>query len=434
MPDEPLVHNYNVEADLRRSLPGKVVFWDETLRDGEQTPGVYFTLEEKVELAKLFDDMGMDVLNCGIPAVSDRELASVKAIAKEGLRNATVLAACRTVRSDIDACLKADAEEVSPFIAASNVHMKYKLKMSPDAVVAAAVDSVTYAKEHGLKVTFVTEDTVRADLPFVGRLYKAAVEAGCDRFLWCDTVGVMTPHAFKWWIREARRAIGAPPEVMEGVHVHNDFGMATANSLAAIEEGVPLVNTTFGGLGERAGNAPFEEVVMALELLYGHKTGIKVEKIFEASKRVEELSGVPLSITKPIVGYNAFTHESGIHTDGVIKHTATYEPIQVETLKRTRRFVFGKHTGARAVVARLEEQGIRATEEQVRAIVNEVKTHTERKTKGEVRRYIDAYRDWDENHKGVTAKEFWAICEKAGVKVPADLKNGTKRERSTGQF
>ncbi|MBI4394162.1 MAG: homoaconitate hydratase [Euryarchaeota archaeon] len=417
MPDDILVHNYNVEGRLKRSMPQRVVFWDETLRDGEQTPGVYFSVEEKVRLAKIFDEIGVDVINCGIPAVSEKELESVKRIAKEGLSHASVLAACRTLRSDIDACIKADAEEVSPFIAASPVHLKYKLKMTEEEAIKHAVDSVEYSKEHGLKVTFVTEDTVRADLDFVGRIYNAAIEAGADRILYCDTVGVMTPPAMRWWIGEVRKRIKLGC-TEEGVHIHNDFGMATANTLASIEEGVPCINTTFGGLGERAGNTSFEEVVMALELLYDFRTGVKLDRIQATAELVEELSGVPLGITKPVVGYNAFTHESGIHTDGVIKNTLTYEPIQAETLKRKRRFVFGKHTGARAVEARLAEHGLTASKEQIGAIVNEIKTHTERKTKGEVKDFIEGYRAWDRDHKGVTPKEFWEICAKAGVQIP----------------
>lgn len=412
-----LVHNFVRESGLKYNFPKQVLFWDETLRDGEQTPGVYFTPEEKLELAKRFDDMGVHIADCGIPAVSEKEKQAVKMIAREGLRNMSVLAACRTLKSDIDACIECDVDEISPFIAASPVHLRYKLRMTEDEVVKHSVESIEYGKAHGVKVTFVTEDTVRADPAFVTRLYKAAIEAGADRLLLCDTVGVMTPRAFQWWIRDFKRRV--KPKVELGVHIHNDFGMATANSLAALEEGVTVVNTCFGGLGERAGNAPFEEIVMALELLYGVKTGIKLERIHETARRVEELSGVPLAITKPIVGYNAFTHESGIHTDGVIKNTLTYEPIQVETLGRRRRFVFGKHTGTRAVEARLAEYGLTASKEQLGAIANEIKVYTEQKTKGEVGEFIRRYREWDEHHKGVTPKEFWEIVRKVGLAVPA---------------
>ncbi len=401
--DDVLVRNFVTEAGLRYDFPKKILFWDETLRDGEQTAGVYFTPEEKLELARAFDAMGIHIADCGIPAVSENEKKAVKSIARAGL-DMSILAACRTLKSDIDACIECDVDEISPFIAASPVHLKHKLNMTEDQVVEKSVEAVEYGKDHGFKVTFVTEDTVRADMDSVERLYQAAIDAGADRVLLCDTAEVM-------------KRLGTKVEY--GVHIHNHFGMATANSLAALESGVTVVNTTFGGLGERAGNAPFEEICLALELLYKKKTGIKLDRIYEVSKRVEELSGVPLGITKPIVGYNAFTHESGIHTDGVIKNTLTYEPIQVEMLKRTRRFVFGKHTGTRAIETRLAEYGITGTsKERLLALQQLIKKHTEEKLKAEQGRFITAYRDWDENHKGVTPKEFWQLAQRAGVSAP----------------
>ncbi len=424
--DEPLVHNYVAEAPLKRSLPKEVVFWDETLRDGEQTPGVYFTKDEKLDLARAISGIGVQVMNVGIPAVSQREFDAVKAIANEGLET-SVLAAGRTVASDIDACRRADAAECAAFIAASPVHLKYKLKMSEDQAVESAVKAVELAVDHGMKTTFVTEDTVRSDFGLVERIYNAAIEAGAKRVLYCDTVGVMTPSTMHWWIQEVRKRVPAQKKgVEEGVHIHNDFGLATALNLAAVEEGIECVNTTFGGLGERAGNTPFEEVVMALELLYEYDTGIELKKIHEISRKVEEYSGLPLGITKPITGYNAFTHESGIHTDGVIKNTLTYEPIQVEMLGRQRRFVFGKHTGAHAVKTRLQAHDVDYTDDQLGKVVQAIKDKTETRTKEEAAEFIRHYRDWDENHKGVTTPEFWEICQAAGIEVPDELSGKAK--------
>ena len=417
MADDLLVHNYVVEGRLSRRMPERVVFWDETLRDGEQTPGVYYTLEEKVELAKMIDDLGVDVMNCGIPAISEGELQAVKAIAKEGLRNASVLGACRTIRSDIDACIKADVDEVSPFIAISDVHLKYKLKKTREEAIAMAVDSVTYAKEHGLKVTIVTEDTVRADLDVVQLLYNACIDAGADRALFCDTVGVLTPASTRWWFAEIKRRVSNRAEF--GFHNHNDYGLGTANALAALEEGIPVINCTINGIGERAGNVSFEEVVMALEDLYGHRTGIKLDKLMEVSRRVELATGIPVGITKPVVGYNAFTHESGIHTDGVIKNAATYEPIQAETLGRERRFVFGKHTGTTAVADRLEKNGLAGVpKEQLLEIANRIKRRTEGQSKASVKDFIERYRAWDVQHNGVDDPTFWKIVKDVTGKAP----------------
>lgn len=422
MPGDPdiLVHNWTAEAGLPRKLPQRVVFWDETLRDGEQTPGVYYTLDEKVALAKRLDDIGVDILNCGIPAISPGEVAAVKAIAREGLR-ASVLGACRTVQSDIDACIKADVDEVSPFIAISDVHLKFKLKKTRAEAIEMAVKSVEYAKAHGLKTTIVTEDTVRADLDVVQELYNRCIDAGADRALFCDTVGVMTPAATRWWFAQIKERVNNKAEF--GFHNHNDYGLGTANALAAIEEGIPVINCTINGIGERAGNVAFEQVVMALQDLYHVKTNIKIEKLMELSRAVEEATGIPVGLTQPVVGYNAFTHESGIHTDGVIKNAATYEPIQAEALGRERRFVFGKHTGTTAVADRLEKNGISGVDkEHLLLIANRIKAHTEGQSKQSVRSFVERYRDWDIQHNGVDNPTFWRIvAEVTGKQPPAGV-------------
>ena len=411
-----LVHNWNVEANLPRKMPERVVFWDETLRDGEQTPGVYYTLDEKVRLAKMLDEIGVDILNCGIPAISPGEVAAVKAIAKEGLR-ASVLGACRTLQSDIDACLKADVDEVSPFIAISDVHLKFKLKKTREEAIEMAVKAVEYAKSHGLKTTIVTEDTVRADLDVVATLYNRCIEAGADRALFCDTVGVMTPAATRWWFAEVKRRVNNKAEF--GFHNHNDYGLGTANALAAIEEGIPVINCTLNGIGERAGNVAFEQVVMALHDLYKVKTNVKVERLMDLSRAVEEATGVPVGLTQPVVGYNAFTHESGIHTDGVIKNSATYEPIQAETLGRERRFVFGKHTGTTAVQDRLEKNGIQGVpKEALLEIANRIKAHTEGQSKAAVQDFVQRYRAWDVQHNGVDNPTFWRIVADVTGRTP----------------
>jgi isopropylmalate/homocitrate/citramalate synthase len=419
VPEDVLVENFHLKGSPKRRWPKRIVWWDETLRDGEQTPGVYYTLEEKVELARMISAAGVDVMNVGIPAISPGELKAVKAIAAEGL-DAAVLGAARTVRSDIDAVIQSDASEIAAFIAASEVHLRHKLNMTQEKAIEVAVDSVQYAKDHGLKVTFVTEDTVRADPAFVTRIYQAAIDAGAQRVLFCDTVGVMTPSTFGWWLDETVARIQRP-KVEYGVHVHNDFGMAAANTLTALEHGIACVNTTVNGIGERAGNASFEEVVMALEELYRVPSGIDKKALYALSRRVEEVSGVPVAFNKAVVGYNAFTHESGIHTDGVIKNTLTYEPMQVSELGRRRRFVFGKHTGTRAVEARLQEAGCQASKEQLAAIANDIKAYTEAHTKDYVRDFIAAYRKWDRDNKGVSPEVFWSIAQKRGVTVPKEI-------------
>jgi isopropylmalate/homocitrate/citramalate synthase len=289
--------------------------------------------------------------------------------------------------------------------------------MTRDQVLQLCPELVSYAKDHGLRVSFVTEDTVRADIDFVVDLYNACIEAGTDRAVICDTVGVMTPAAMRWFITECRRRM---KPVQLSVHCHNDFGMGVANTLAALEAGAEVPHTTVNGIGERAGNTPLEETAVALEALYRHPTGLRLERLPELSALVEELSGIPISITKPIVGYNAFRHESGIHTDGVLKHTLTYEPIQPEMVGRKRHFVFGKHTGAAAVRDRLKSRGMKLPDDKVVEIVQAVKAKGEALDLADQRAFVRQWRDREENLRGVSEEEFWAIVERvAGVNVGA---------------
>ncbi len=413
--EERLIRNYLVEEKLAPGLPEKVYFWDETLRDGEQMPGVHFTPEEKVKIASMMDDIGIPIMDVGMPIVSLEERKAVKAIAAARL-DAQVMTAARTLKGDIDACLDCDVDAVSVFVACSDLHLKYKLRMTREQVLGIAPEMVEYVKEHGVHVSFVTEDTVRADMDYVERLYNACIDAGADRAVLCDTVGVMTPTAMRWWIQAVKKRLRP---IQLSVHIHNDFGMGVANTLAALEAGVEVPHTTINGLGERSGNTPFEETVTALESLYGYDTGIEVSRLYELSRLVEEISGVPVAVNKPIVGYNAFRHESGIHTHGVLKHTLTYEPIQPELVGSRRIFIFGKHTGAAAVEDKLRGAGLEVDAEKVTEIVAGIKELTERKEKEDQRAFIQSYRDREERLRGVTEEEFWKIAGKIGVQLPS---------------
>ncbi len=423
MEDEHLVHNYLTERGLTANLPEKILIWDETMRDGEQTPGVAFSPEEKLQIATLLDDMGVPIMDVGIPVVSKEEARGVKTIAHAGL-DATILAAARAVRKDVEACVECEVDEVSIFIACSDLHLKYKLNMTREQVLQAAVQETEYAKAHGLKVSFVTEDTFRADLDYVVQLYNACIEAGATRAVICDTVGVMTPVGIRWFVDQVRPRLRP---VQLSFHGHNDFGLAVANSLAAVEAGVEVPHTCVNGLGERSGNASFEELVMALEALCGYRTGIDLSRMYEVSRLVEKVSGVPVGVNKPVVGYNAFSHESGIHADGVIKHTATYEPIQPEQIGRTRQFIFGKHTGSASVLERLKSRDVEASKEQVQNLVQLIKEYSEGKSKMDAHAFIELFREREERRRGVTEEEFWALAKHAGIRLPKDLEPAFQR-------
>lgn len=395
-----------------RHLPERLVLWDETLRDGEQAPGVRFSPEEKLRLAEMLSDVGVGVLNAGIPVVSPEEAEAVRRVAEAGLK-AKVLAAARTVPRDVEAVIDSGVSHIAIFVAASDVHLRYKLKMSREEVLAASLASVRRAREAGLHVAFVTEDTVRAPFEFVEPLYRAVQEAGADRLVVADTVGIMTPLTFRWYLEEFVRRVH-PKDL--SVHCHNDFGMATANTLTAVEVGAVAPHVCVNGLGERAGNASLEEVVLALETLYRYPTGIRTDRLYALSRAVEEASGVPVAPNKALVGYNAFSHEAGIHTHGILANTLTYEPLQPETVGRRRDFVLGKHTGRAAVVEKLRERGVQASDERLNALLAKLKEGAEAQSKDGSRRFLGEYRSRFE-HPGLSDEEFWRLADAVGLRA-----------------
>jgi isopropylmalate/homocitrate/citramalate synthase len=412
MAESDLVENFHTATTSQRTIPEDVVFWDETLRDGEQMPGVHFSPEEKLRIAELLSEIGVPVLNAGIPVVSEKEARAVHLLAHAGLK-AKVLAAARTVPADVDAVIRSGASHIAIFVAASQVHLRYKLKMTQEQVVAASTATVRQAKAAGLHVAFVTEDTVRAPFEFVERLYRAVQDEGADRLVVSDTVGVMTPLTFRWYLREFRHRV-QPKDL--SVHCHNDFGLATANTLTALECGARAPHVCVNGLGERAGNASLEEVVMCLEALYGVRTGIQTERLYELSRLVEEISGVPIAANKALVGYNAFSHEAGIHTHGILAHTLTYEPLQPVVVGRERAMILGKHTGKAAIVEKLKERGLTASDPLLLELLNRVKTETESRSKDDLRDLLEEYRRLFER-PGLSDREFWDLVDAVGIRV-----------------
>jgi isopropylmalate/citramalate/homocitrate synthase-like protein len=350
------------------NLPEKVIIYDTTLRDGEQTPGVTFTIEEKLSIARQLDVLGVDVIEAGFPITSKGEAESVNRIASEGL-NARISALARPTRLDVDKALDTSVDYIHIFIATSDIHLKHKLKMSWDEVKEKSMESVEYAKEHGVKIEFSPEDATRTSVRRLNEITRIVTQAGADIVNIPDTVGVMTPRITYEFFKDLKNASETPLSA----HAHNDFGLATANSIAAIEAGAEQVHVCVNGLGERAGNAPLEEVVMSLVAQYGIKTNINTKKISETSDLVQRLSGLYVLPMKPIIGDNAFTHEAGIHVHGMLGHPGAYEPLTPELVGKKRRFVAGKHTGKHAVKSMLEELGIGVDELQLNIISQEIK-------------------------------------------------------------
>ncbi len=412
MPEPGLVEDYHPATASQRHFPASIELWDETLRDGEQAPGVHFSPEEKLRIAELLSDIGVGVVNAGIPVVSREEAEAVRRVAHAGLKT-KVLAAARTVPRDVEAVVDSGVTHIAIFVAASEVHLRYKLKMTQEEVLAASLASVRRAKEAGLHTAFVTEDTVRAPFDFVERLYTAVQDAGADRLVVADTVGIMTPLTFRWYLTEFVRRV-RPKDL--SVHCHNDFGLATANTITAVECGARAPHVCVNGLGERAGNAALEEVVLGLESLYGVRTGVDTRRLFELSRLVEELSGVPIGVNKALVGYNAFSHEAGIHTHGILANTLTYEPLQPGAIGRERQLILGKHTGRAAVVEKLKERGATASDPILAQLLERIKLEGEARSKDELRRFLDEYRSIFER-PGLSDAEFWAMVEAAGIRT-----------------
>lgn len=346
----------------------KVRVFDTTLRDGEQTPGVSVTPEQKIQVAIKLDELGVDAIEAGFPIVSHGEMHAIKTIANQGLK-AEVCGLARTTETDIDAAIKCDLKYVHTFIATSDIHMQYKLKMTREQVLEKAIRAVEYAKKHGMQVEFSAEDATRSDRAFLLKVFKAVKEAGADRLDIPDTVGYATPQYVAELVGEVKEATGLPVSV----HCHDDFGLAVANSVAGIGAGAACAHVTINGLGERAGNASLEEFVMALQCLYSKKHGIKTELLYEISKFVSNTMGIIVQPNKAIIGENAFGHESGIHTHGVLNNPLTYEPISPELVGRKRWLQAGKHAGAHGIRAMLEDFGIKPNDEQLKVIVERQK-------------------------------------------------------------
>ncbi|WP_048177000.1 2-isopropylmalate synthase [Methanosarcina sp. MTP4] len=348
----------------------KISVFDTTLRDGEQTPGVSLTSSQKLEIAHQLDKLGVDMIEAGFPISSEGDKESVKSISNAGL-DAVVCGLSRVLTKDIDACFESDVGLVHTFVPTSDVQRVYTIKKSREEVVELAVKAVEYIKDHGLKCMFSAMDATRTEPGYMLEVFKAVQDAGCDIINVPDTVGVMSPSAMCRMIKDVAKEIRIPIDV----HCHNDFGLAVANSLMAVEAGASQVQVTINGIGERAGNADLSQTVMGLTAIYGAQTNIRTEYLVETSKMIENYTGVRLPPNTPVVGQNAFSHESGIHSHGVLEKSDTFEPgiMTPEMVGHRRRIVLGKHTGTHAVKKSLESAGIKANEKQLEEIVCKIK-------------------------------------------------------------
>ncbi len=343
---------------------GRVIVFDTTMRDGEQSPGASMSHDEKLELAKILEEMGVDVIEAGFPIASNGDFEAVRAIARL-VTESTVCGLARAAAADIDRCAEAikpaKRGRIHTFISTSPVHMKWKLQMEPDAVLEAVTASVSRARNHTDDVEWSAEDATRTEREFLYRCVEAAIRAGATTINLPDTVGYSYPEEYANLFRDVIAKVPGADNVIFSAHCHNDLGLAVANSLAAVQGGARQVECAVNGIGERAGNAALEEIVMALKVRgedLGFGTGVEPIHITRASRYVSAITGFPVQFNKAIVGKNAFAHESGIHQDGMLKNAETYEIMRPEDVGQgATNLVMGKHSGRHAFREKLKALG-----------------------------------------------------------------------------
>jgi methanogen homocitrate synthase len=353
--------------------PWNVEICDVTLRDGEQTPGVSFTCEEKMEIAGMLDTIGIEVIEAGFPIVSENEKKCVTAIAKMGL-DARICCLSRARKEDVDAAVECGVDMVSIFIATSDLHIRHKYHRPREEVLESALLMVDYAHDHGVQVRFAAEDASRTDPAFLREMYREGGERGAAYCSFADTVGCMTPLEMAEIVGYLTNTISIPL----CVHCHNDMGCATANTITAAAAGAFQLHTTVNGIGERAGNASLEEVLVALRMK-GGVDRYDLTHLHELSRMVERYSGIRVAKNKAVVGEHAFSHESGIHIAAILEEPLTYEYIPPELVGGERCFILGKHTGRRALEHIVQSLGCTLTDTQMHWVLTQVKLRSEGK-------------------------------------------------------
>jgi isopropylmalate/homocitrate/citramalate synthase len=383
------VSPYNFLDDIvqTRSLPEDIVIYDTTLRDGEQMPGISFNKNQKLEIAKKMDELGVHQIEAGFPIVSDEEKNTVRKIAKEGL-NADILALTRLRKEEIDLAAECGVDMALVFIASSDIHIKFKLKHSCEELLDCVFDVLDHAKAYDMKINFSTEDSTRTELDRLFEFYTTALRSGVDRIGITDTVGCISPPALSYLVQKVKKNFNLPL----AIHLHNDFGLALPNALAGVEAGANAVAVTVGGIGERAGNVPLEQFVIALKVLYNYDLGLETSKIKELAELVHKFAGVKIAPHQPLIGENVFAHESGMHIAAILNQPVTYECIPPSLVGQSRKLLMGKHTGGTFIKKRLDEKKIQASPQEVDTILKEIKVLGEFKGK-------------------VTEDEFWKIVE-----------------------
>jgi len=345
-------------------MDNKLIIFDTTLRDGEQAPGFSMNIDEKLRMARQLEKLNVDILEAGFPIASEGDFEAVRRVSAE-VRTPVIAGLARCVKKDIDRCARAlegaNKARIHVFLATSDIHLKYKFNKTREEALAAAAEGVRYARTLCDDVEFSAEDAGRTDIDFLAKVTEAVISEGASTVNLPDTVGYCTPEEYGLLIKTLRSKVKNIDKAVLSTHCHNDLGLAVANSLSGIQNGIRQVECTINGIGERAGNAALEEIVMALQVrkqFYGVHTGINVRELYDSSRLLTEVTGMPVQANKAIVGDNAFAHEAGIHQDGMLKNPMTYEIMTPSSVGVPEgKIVLGKHSGRHALVARCRAMG-----------------------------------------------------------------------------
>jgi 2-isopropylmalate synthase len=425
-----LIANYNrLRKNLPPKLPDRLFMWDETFREGIKAPTVYLTYVEQVKLAKLMDEAGISIINVGFPALSEEEKRNVSRIVNESFQNAKLTASAEPTKASVDACLECGIKEVTLEAPINGLNLQYRLKLTKEQALQRITDSITYCKKHGANVNFMLMDGTRTPVDDILQVFQEAAKAGAVRLGIADSVGFIRPLSMRYLISHVRD--GLPDSIKKkiplSIHCHNDFGLATANTLAAVEEGIDYVHTCVAGFGERAGIAPFEEVVTCAELLYNIDTGIDLGKISRVSQAAEKAFALPIQFHKPIIGENIFAHEVEEEVEEMMAHPLVFEPFPPEIVGRETSVFVGRNTGQRLIQEMLEKAGIRASPRQMDELFRRIKGPHEGLDKGEAQMtYYQVKKLMKDLQKGYSMDEFWRLVEQVTRQKPKMPRPGKK--------
>ena len=417
-----LIANYNrLRKNLPPKLPKKVFIWDETFREGLKAPTVFLTYVEQVKLAKLMDETGISIINVGFPALSEGDKYNVKRIVNETFTKATLTASAQATKESVDACLDCRIREVTIETPFNGLNLKYRLKMTKQQALNKIVESVEYARKNGAKVNFTLMDGSRTSIEDILLIFEAAANAGASRLVIADTVGFLRPLSTRYLVSHIRD--GLPETVKEkvefSVHCHNDFGLATANTLAAVEEGVTYLHTCIAGFGERAGLAPFEEVATALELLYNIDTGVDLGRVYRLAQLAGKALALPVQFHKPIIGDGIFTHEVDQELEEMQAHPLLFEPFPPQIVGRETTLFIGRNTAQTLIQQLLEKAGIRASPRQMDELFRRLKGPQESLDKGESQMtFYEVKKLMKDLQKGFTMWDFWRLVEQITRQKP----------------